>query len=836
MAKEQLLLVDADMRSLRVLEVSLRKAGYNVTVATDGEEALRCVESAPPDLVLSDTKLPKLDGYALVRRLKERAEWARIPVVFLTSQRSVEDKIRGLELGVEDYLTKPIFVRELLARVQLLLARRDKESMSRPQHAARTQFSGSIEDMAVVDLLQTFEVSRKTGVVNLKSGVRNATIYFRDGKVLDAELGPLTGEEAIYRALTWNEATFEVNFEPVSRGEAIEVSTQAVLMEGMRRLDEWSRMTEQLPALEQALVVDHAELARRIGEIPDEVNGILRLVDGRRSTLEVVEESPFEDLSTLSTLSKLFFEGLLISAKDARALEPFVPGVPIHDPETLRGLAAAIPAEALELASPSSSGAETLVTPNAYAPGKAEASRPTVPSKLAELAKLAIAVAGVERAPEPPPRAPTRAPFSPIATPSETELALTQPSAALRAKKDDAPAKTQTPAKAKPPEAKPATKTAEATAAPKAPEPVKPMKTAEAVKPANAEPAKAEPVKVPAKVEPVKAEPAKVPATPAAEPAKAPAKSAPAQPARPATAPAASNVTPGALGLPSLKATLAPEPLSPAPASVGSAARGAPRIALADIVEATKAPVAPAPASSQPALTDSVMTELRRIADAPLDGPDETQLVPEVSPKFPAPPAVLIAIPIDVSPAAASSAPETQPEIVTVPEPSPPFEVSIDELAFDPTPTSGPVSSRQQSKARPPPSRRNVKLEPKVVVADEDREPEPPPSRSRRRAVADDQVAHDDSETAPSRRRQAEGRAPERIPGPRVALWLVGGIALVLVFGIFARRVVRGEHDTAAGLGTGPDAEALQPRPSGTPTASAPPGLPALSFTSIDPA
>ena len=130
MAKEQLLLVDADARSLRVLEVSLRKAGYNVAVATDGEEALRKVESSAPDLVLSDTRLPRLDGYAFVRKLKEKPEWARIPVVFLTSQRSVEDKIRGLELGVEDYLTKPIFVRDLLARVSLLLARRTKDSIA----------------------------------------------------------------------------------------------------------------------------------------------------------------------------------------------------------------------------------------------------------------------------------------------------------------------------------------------------------------------------------------------------------------------------------------------------------------------------------------------------------------------------------------------------------------------------------------------------------------------------------------------------------------------------------------------------------------------------------
>src|SRR5580700_10241039 len=129
-AKQKLLLVDADPRSVRVLEVSLKKAGYSVTTATDGLDALAKVEVSSPDLVLSDTRLPKLDGYTLVRRLKERPEWATIPVVFLTSQKSIEDKIRGLELGVEDYLTKPIFVRELLARVNLLINRRTQESIA----------------------------------------------------------------------------------------------------------------------------------------------------------------------------------------------------------------------------------------------------------------------------------------------------------------------------------------------------------------------------------------------------------------------------------------------------------------------------------------------------------------------------------------------------------------------------------------------------------------------------------------------------------------------------------------------------------------------------------
>lgn len=318
MAKKQLLLVDADPRSVRVLEVSLKKAGYSVTTASDGSDALSKIEYCGPDLILSDTRLPRVDGYEFVRRVKEKPELANIPIVFLTSQKSIEDKIRGLELGVEDYLTKPIFVRELITRVNLLLARRTQEHLvTTVPTSRRTRLSGTLEDMGVVDLLQTFEVSRKSGIARIVSAHREAIIYFRDGKTVDAELGKLRGEEAVYRALVWTTGSFEVEFCPVEREDVIPTSTQGLLMEGMRRLDEWGRLLEQLPSLNSVFEVDHEQLVERLNEIPDELNGILRLFDGRRQLLEVIDESPFEDLSTLSTVTKLFFEGLLVVAQNS---------------------------------------------------------------------------------------------------------------------------------------------------------------------------------------------------------------------------------------------------------------------------------------------------------------------------------------------------------------------------------------------------------------------------------------------------------------------------------------------------------------------------------------
>ncbi|HEX2731631.1 MAG TPA: response regulator, partial [Polyangiaceae bacterium] len=326
MAKPQLLLVDADPRSVRVLEVSLKNEGFSVTTATDGADALEKLEFAQPDLILTDTRLPRMDGFQLVRQLKAKSEFANIPIVFLTAETSIEDKVRGLELGVEDYLTKPIFVRELITRVNILLARKTQQRIATAKVTSRTRFSGTLDDMGVVDLLQTLEVSRKSGMARISSGQREVIVYFRDGKVIDAEHGRLRGEEAIYRALLWTNGSFEVQFRSIDNAEVVTTSTQALLMEGMRRVDEWGRLAEQLPSSTAVFDVRSDQLLERLPEIPDELNGIIRLLDGTRSLMAVIDESPFEDLSTLQAISKLHFEGLLVQAADVQDEASVVPG------------------------------------------------------------------------------------------------------------------------------------------------------------------------------------------------------------------------------------------------------------------------------------------------------------------------------------------------------------------------------------------------------------------------------------------------------------------------------------------------------------------------------
>lgn len=311
MARHNLLIVDGDARNRRVLEVSLRKAGFSITPAESTEEALEFLAHAEPDLIISDTRLPSADGFDFCTKVKENDRWATIPFIFLTSAKAIEDKVRGLELGVDDYLTKPIYIKEITTRVAMLLQRKQRERLERKD--ARTKFSGQLADMAVVDLLQTLEISRKSGTIQLTTDLGEAMLWFRDGAVVDAEMGRLQGEPAVYRLLGINDGLFEVEFKPVNRSQVITASTQALLMEGMRRVDEWSRLLEQLPPLDAVLAVDNTQLGERSTDdsITTEQLRFLRYFDGRRSILEVVDESGQDDIEALTAISQFFFEGLL---------------------------------------------------------------------------------------------------------------------------------------------------------------------------------------------------------------------------------------------------------------------------------------------------------------------------------------------------------------------------------------------------------------------------------------------------------------------------------------------------------------------------------------------
>ncbi|MCC7116912.1 MAG: response regulator transcription factor [Anaerolineales bacterium] len=119
MAK-RILIVDDEPRYLRLLEANLRTEGYEVSTAQDGVQALDVFSAQPIDLVLLDVMMPRLDGFGACQRLRE---FSSVPIVILTARGEEQDRVRGLDLGADDYLVKPFSATELLARVRAVLRR-----------------------------------------------------------------------------------------------------------------------------------------------------------------------------------------------------------------------------------------------------------------------------------------------------------------------------------------------------------------------------------------------------------------------------------------------------------------------------------------------------------------------------------------------------------------------------------------------------------------------------------------------------------------------------------------------------------------------------------------
>jgi len=123
-AKETILVVDDEASIRRILETRLSMIGYTVVTACDGQEALEAFRNSPPDLVVLDVMMPKLDGYGVCQELRKESD---VPIVMLTALGDVADRITGLELGADDYVVKPFSPKELEARIRCVLRRIGKE-------------------------------------------------------------------------------------------------------------------------------------------------------------------------------------------------------------------------------------------------------------------------------------------------------------------------------------------------------------------------------------------------------------------------------------------------------------------------------------------------------------------------------------------------------------------------------------------------------------------------------------------------------------------------------------------------------------------------------------
>jgi len=258
MPPTRILVVDDDAWILRMVTTVLEKRGYEILVAKDGEEGLERAQRDRPDLIITDVMMPKLDGWALVKKLRSSPELAFVPVIFLTALGSEEDRIRGFRLGADDYLGKPFRFEELDLRVAKALRQRGiseaqtrdqvKQSTPRPAVASTdgAGIRGTLDQLGLSSLLIVLEMERKSGLLVLSSADKSEVgrIFLRNGRVVRARLEaqkPLKNDHVIYHLLTWARGAFEFHALEVDMEDEVRMTTTSLLMEGARRMDEAKR-------------------------------------------------------------------------------------------------------------------------------------------------------------------------------------------------------------------------------------------------------------------------------------------------------------------------------------------------------------------------------------------------------------------------------------------------------------------------------------------------------------------------------------------------------------------------------------------------------------------
>lgn len=303
MANETILVVDRDKKIQKILDVNLRKAGYRVFICESPIDAFAIIKNEDPHLIISETNFEESDGFEFLADLKS-GKYRHIPFIFLSEDRALPQKMKGFELGADDYLTKPFYLKEITTRADLLIQRHTDTDIN---DLDANEFSGRLANISLVDLLQKIEADKTSGSIQLEREEHNASIYFREGNFFDAFYGKLRAEEAIYRLFFWPDGEFIVRYHDIGkRKDRVPKTASELLIEGMERL---SGYQEEVENFNTDAVYD--VVYEKMGSI-QEHGKLLRLFDGERSVREVIDHASLDDLTAIRSVKKMIAQKFVV--------------------------------------------------------------------------------------------------------------------------------------------------------------------------------------------------------------------------------------------------------------------------------------------------------------------------------------------------------------------------------------------------------------------------------------------------------------------------------------------------------------------------------------------
>lgn len=245
----KILLVDDNPMVLNMLRDAVIPLAQ-VTTATDSADALLKAVDDPPDILVSDYRMPGMDGRQLVDKLRSRPNTKSVAVVLMATKGDISEKLSHHEHPVDDFIEKPFFLKDAVRRIKRVIDRLALEKMTKTAPSDGI-LRGNLAQMNVIDLVQSLEMGRKSCQLTLTNHAEKCELFFSEGQVVHADYGGMTGDAAVFKVLRWTGGSFELNFEGKTTQQSTTLNTQGLLMEGLRLLDESRRDEGEATAHEE---------------------------------------------------------------------------------------------------------------------------------------------------------------------------------------------------------------------------------------------------------------------------------------------------------------------------------------------------------------------------------------------------------------------------------------------------------------------------------------------------------------------------------------------------------------------------------------------------------
>lgn len=323
---KRILVVDSDEQVASILSVKLKHAGFAAETAGSSADALKIIPDFRPDIIVSEMILPKMSGIDFMKRVKMNPGMMRIPFVFLSSSRDVENKILALDMGAEAVFAKPLFINDFLKRIKEILG--EYESKGAPESAENAP-EGDISDISVLNILSILLENKSSGEVEFSSSSDKKGVIFCDcGNVVRAETEGgenRDGMEELYKILSWSDGTFSVNYGDVEVERNICLPQKKIIEKSIAWFNEYSKILKSLPPLDTVVYLDFANFVENLNKLPEDIDFVVKNIAESGNRVSEIIDSCGGDRKLTAAYLKQLYELAVLSIENGRSSYEFPP-------------------------------------------------------------------------------------------------------------------------------------------------------------------------------------------------------------------------------------------------------------------------------------------------------------------------------------------------------------------------------------------------------------------------------------------------------------------------------------------------------------------------------